>query len=100
MLYDHLGESFRLLHLSFLIAGSTDADSDIEIAPEYIERPTDAAGNPKRLVADAPNLLWPGSLFLFFLAPFVTISVARLVGTLLAMEGCFPKLLGITRIRT
>src|SRR5712691_10624421 len=99
MLQDHLGKSFRLLDLCLLIAGPSDANSDKSIALEYIQRATEAAARPKRFVADACDLLRRDSLFLFFLTPFVAISVARLLGFRFAIERLFPELLRIARAR-
>ena len=112
MLQDQPGKSFRVLDLCLLIAGPTDADSDKSIALEYIQRATEAAARPKRFVADARDLLRRDALFLFFLAPFVaislfltilpsvTISVARLLRFRFAIEFLFPELLRIARARS
>src|SRR6266567_3961922 len=51
MLQDHLSEGLRLLDLGRLIAGSADADPDIAVALQDIERAADAVSRPKGFVS-------------------------------------------------
>src|SRR5437870_8549938 len=99
MLQDNLSEGLRLLDLGRLIAGSADADPDIAVALQDIERAADAVSRPEGFVSKTCDLLRRRRLLLFFLASFVLVLVARLRGILLTMESFFPELLRITRAR-
>src|SRR6266571_4194945 len=98
MLQDHLSEGLRLLDLGRLIAGSADADPDIAVALQDIERAADAVSRPKGFVSKTCDLFRRRRLLLF-LASFVLVLVARLLGILLTMERFFPELLRIARAR-
>ena len=51
MLQDNLSEGLRLLDLGRLIAGSADADPDIAVALQDIERAADAVSRPEGFVS-------------------------------------------------